>query len=313
VAPFTEATAQQCYPPPMDTKRSKTASTTRLTGALAVGEFVCVGGGLATLFAGASAQIAAVALVTGAVLALSAVIYEYRRAPDTFLAMPPPFEGATGDLIPSSLPEEGESWLGIDAAWATRMKRSVRMAYAVPLILLVPWAWVRYDIADPGLPVGMRAMVRLLDIITAVMVLTCAVVIIFMRQQVKRTLRSRIGADRTHLLYDPGTGKVERYEWSSVLTDKFHLLVGRRIVALTRPLFPAERLRTLILARIPATSFVAQSRFNWNALLRGNPWFRAIIAALCTMAVLTLLRETHPEWSYAAFEALMAWLRASVS
>lgn len=297
----------------MDTKRSKMASTATLTRVLAVGEFVCIGGGLATLFAGASAQIAAVALVTGAFLALSAAVYEYRRAPDTFLAARSPFEGATGDLIPSPLPEEGESWLGIDAAGATRMKRMVRMAYAVPFILLLPWAWVRHDIADPSLPVGVRAVVRLLDIMTAVMALTCAVAIIFMRQQVKRTLRSRIGADRTHLLYDPGTGKIERYEWSSVLTDKYHLLFGRRIVAHVRPLFPAERLRTLILARIPATSFVAQARFNWNALRRGNSSFWPIIAALCAMAVLTFLGEMHPEWSHAAFEALVTWLRASVS
>lgn len=60
-------------------------------------------------------------------------------------------------------------------------------------------------------------------------------------------------------------------------------------------------------------TFVAQARFNWNALRRGNPRFLAIIAALCAMAVLTLLGEMYPESSYDAFEALMAWLRTSVS
>jgi hypothetical protein len=45
-----------------------------------VGVFVCIGGGLAALLAGASAQIAAMALMTGAVLATSTAIYEYRRA-----------------------------------------------------------------------------------------------------------------------------------------------------------------------------------------------------------------------------------------
>lgn len=203
------------------------------------------------------------------------------------------------------------SWVGIDVACTTRMKRMVRMAYAVPFVPLLPWIWLRHDITDPSLPIGTRAAGRLLEIMTAVIVLTCVVAVILLRQQVKRTLRSRIGADRTHLLYDPGTGKIERHAWSSVLTDELHLLIGRRIVA--RPVFPAEDLRALILARLPAASLVGRPRLQWNALRRGNLPLCAMVAALCAMGVLSVLGDLHPEWSKASFEALMTWLRASVS
>ena len=318
VAPVTEGHradllacgAQTDEPMEMEHKHSAPASTTTLTKVLAVGVFACVGGGLVAVLAGASVQIVAAALVTGVVLAAGAALYEYRRAPETF-AVRSPFDAAHGELIPAPLPEIGESWIGIDATFATRVNRTAWMAYVVPFLLLLPWVWLRNDISDPSLPVGARAVGRLMEIVTAVMVLTSAVAIIFMRQQVKRTLRRRIGADRTHLLYDAGTGKIERHEWSSVLTDKFQLLIGRHIVALA--VFPVETLRPLVLARLPGTSFVTHPRLQWNALRRGNLPLWSIVSALCVMAVLTCLGELHPEWSKDSFEALMTWLRASVS
>jgi hypothetical protein len=298
----------------MDKKHSNTASPTTLTRVLAVGVCACIGGGLVALLAGASAQIVTVALVTGAATAVGAAIFEYLRAPDTFRTTArSPFDAAPGDLLPAPLPEEGERWVEIDAAHATRVKRIMWMAYALPFLLLLPWVWARHDITDPSLPVGTRALGRLQELMTVVVVLICAAAIIFLHQQVKRALRIRIGAHRTHLLYDPGTGKIERYEWSSVLTDKFQLLIGRRIVALVPPMFPAENLRALILARVPATSFVGHARFQLNALRRGNLPLWAIVAGLCGMAVLLLLGEWHPEWFKAVLEALMTWLRASAS
>jgi hypothetical protein len=213
----------------------------------------------------------------------------------------------------SSPREEAESWVGIDATCATRTKRVMWGVYAVPFVLLLPWIWGRHDFADPSLPVEVRAVWRLVEIVTLVVVLTSVVAIIFMRQGVKRALRSRIGADQTHLLYDSGTGKIERYEWASVLTDKSQLLIGRRIVALIRPAFPAESLRALILPRLPATSFVGHTRFKWTALRRGNLSLRALVALPCATAVLYLLRALQPEWFSGTLEALITWLRASVS
>jgi hypothetical protein len=121
-------------------------------------------------------------------------------------------------------------------------------------------------------------------------------------------------------LYDPGTGKVERYPWSSVRTDKFALLIGRRLLPLARPsglrqitMFPAEGLRTLILPRLPAASFVSHARLQLSALLRGNASLCVVAVGFSSLITLQLLRRLHPEWFKAAGAVLWQWLRTHAS
>jgi hypothetical protein len=200
------------------------------------------------------------------------------------------------------------------------MTRMAWVTYIFPVTLLLLWAWMRDDITGPNLPAGIRAFGRLLEIMMGGMLLIAVLAVLFTQQAAKRTRHKRIGADPTHLLYDPGTGKIERYEWSSVLTDKFQLLMGRRLLPLTQPsgirqlaVFPADRLRALLLPRLPATSFVGRARLQWSALRRGNLSLWAMCGVLLAMLVLQLLRKLHPEWFIAAGALLIEWLRASVS
>jgi hypothetical protein len=145
--------------------------------------------------------------------------------------------------------------------------------------------------------------------------LTCALAVVLMQHATKRLIRRRIGADQTHLLYDPGTGNIERYAWSAVLTDKFSLLIGRRAVLLVRPvglrqatIFPADGLRA-ILSRLPPASFVGRGHLQWSAFRRGNLSLWTRVGFILAMAVLLLLKEWHPEW----FRAARAVLRATIS
>lgn len=139
--------------------------------------------------------------------------------------------------------------------------------------------------------------------------------VIFVRSM-RLVLRSRIGADSAHLLYDPGNGTVQRYAWSPVLTDRTDLLLGRRIVRLStalageKPLtiFPSEPLRGLILARIPPSGIVKGWQLQWMALKRGNLALWAGLTLFVVALACMVLKETHPEISEVLREALKRWL-----
>jgi hypothetical protein len=304
----------------MDSKPLTPASTSPVTIALAVGVFVCVGGGLIAVVAGASGQLAAGALFAGAILTVTAVVLEHQRSPNIFsLTARSPFD-APADRVSAPLRNEGESWISVDPTYAAYMKRMVRLAYFTPFFLLLPWLLMRHHFVDPSMPVGVRAVALMLEILVWGMALVMVVAVIFMRHALKRTLRTRIGANRTHLLHDAGTGEIERHEWSTVLTDKFHLLIGNRIVPMVRPwglrqraIFPAESLRAVILPRLRAESFAGRGRFMWNAFLRGNLSLWAAASTPCSMLVLQFLMKQYPEWFKAAREAVQAWALASVS
>jgi hypothetical protein len=231
-----------------------------------------------------------------------------------------PLEPLPGEVTETRSIEEGESWLAPDSAYVTQIERMARIAYIFPFAVLLLWAWTRKDISGPHLPAGTRAVGRLVEIIVGAMFLTSTLAIVLMRHAAKRMRRMRIGADPTHFLYDPGTGKIERYEWPSVLTDKFRLLIGRRLLSLVQPagwrrttMFPAAGLRTLIFARLPPASFVGHTRLQWSALCRGNLSLWVMFGFFLSMMVLQLLKEWHPEWLEAVRAVLTEWLRASVS
>src|SRR5687767_7437797 len=119
----------------MDKNPPTPASTSPVTRTLAVGVFACVGGGLIALVAGASGQLAAAALIAGAILTLSAVVLEHHRAHAFTLTARPPLDGPY-DVPPAPLRTEGESWISVDPTYAAHMKRKMRMTYVAPLLLL---------------------------------------------------------------------------------------------------------------------------------------------------------------------------------
>lgn len=124
-------------------------------------------------------------------------------------------------------------------------------------------------------------------------------------------IQTRFGVEESHLLYDPGNGEIERHDWSTVLTDKSQLLVGRHLVALglyKPPRFPRDSLRGLVLARLPQASYAKRWQVLWTAARRGNVPVIVGAVGLASFVVSHLLLDFNPQWHAAIRTAVFGWV-----
>jgi hypothetical protein len=246
---------------------------------IALAAAVCVPGGVACLVAAAQPnavlfRIGWGAIVVGVALAAVTIVLEARRAPRLYTQSPTHlFE----NLTVWHLPVTGMDWAPIDLAYASHLKRLIWIGYAVPAVVLALALSAIFDF--PAVLGAEEASRRsgIPGIAPAILFTLTMAGAIGSHRRLARYLRIRLGADSTHMLYDSGTGRIERHEWSAVLTDKARLLIGRRLIMLTAPsgltrntVYQEDALRGLVLARVPATSFVGTLRLYWKALTRGN-------------------------------------------
>src|ERR1700736_14021 len=229
--------------------------------------------GAITLWIGLSSIIFAL-LIIGLMLWL-----EYRRAPELFSGLITPRASAAHlfeNLSPWPLPKEGRAVIAIDESYAKRLRRGLWFIYGIALLPLAA-ALVG---AGPGVAhmtkseAAVHKLVNLELGFAALMILSCAVATSIV---VRKRLRSRIGMDGAGILYDDGDGELQRHDWSSVLTDRQSLLVGRHMIRLMpdvwRPSvgqFPSDPLRGYVLARLPANSYVTRYRLAWTAACRSG-------------------------------------------
>jgi hypothetical protein len=284
---------------------------------LTLSVFLCTFGGVACLIYGSRPQampfqFGLAAIVIGGVVAALAVVREYRRAPHLFVGSKKPFSDKPVAL---PLPLSGVGWVSIEPAYAKSVRRVAYSLYAVPVIVLVMWLVQQRGFAAASAAGNLSSMYRLVAIVYGVCFCATAVGAIAMHWSVNRHLRSRLGADATHLLYDPGNGRLVKHAWSSVQTDHAALLIGRRMVSLVRPHAPGrmgpysqEALRGLILARIPPDSYVSSRRLKWNAVKRGNAQLWLLLGTFALYPIAHLVSWWKPEWHRAFRDALLAWL-----
>lgn len=282
---------------------------------LAATVLVCVAGGVACLLAGARPgtilfAIALGVIVLAATLAIACAVILHRRGQNVFTN---PSRALFENLTALPLPAEGVAWVSVSPEYAKRIHRIMWISYAAPFLILMP-LFLLPDSAAESVHAGTRSMHRLLELITGVSFVVMAACVILAGRGINRHLRSRLGVDGMHLLYDPGTGEVERHEWSAVLTNKAALLIGRRIVSLVRSgfgeiaMFPPEALRGFILARLRQSSFVPPIWFQWNAFKRGNAELWVAAVSLVFLGSLHVASEFKPEWQRAVRDALITWI-----
>jgi hypothetical protein len=215
-----------------------------------------------------------------------------------------------------NLPEAAlpAGWVGVDPIQVKRAAWGLRMLYAIPPLVIIAWLLAETMLLRVDAAPEFRRAHLLVRIVLGAAFLATVLGALWISAAARRGLQSRIGADSTHLLWDPGTGEIERHEWSSVLTDKSSLLIGRTLLPLTRPGLPPssiyshDPLRGVILARLPLTSYVTRLQLVWHALKRGNValWIMVGNAALCLAVSLVLAVE--PEWLRASGAALRQWI-----
>jgi hypothetical protein len=131
----------------------------------------------------------------------------------------------------------------------------------------------------------------------------------------RKFLKSRIGADALGLLYDNGDGQIQRYDWSTVLTDRHSLLIGRHLVRLVPNgrtgadgRFAGDPLRGYVLARLPATSYVSHYRLAWTTARRSPFATRMWYGSAFAMFVLAEYLQLHPKLASPVYQALADWL-----
>jgi hypothetical protein len=273
----------------MDAEKSRTERPPTRDKLIALAAAVCVPGGVVCLVATAQPdpvlfRIGWGAIVVGVALAVVTIVLELRRAPHLYA---PPSTYLFENLTVWHLPVTGVDWAPIDLAYARHVKRLIWIGYAVPAVILaLALSAIFYFPAVLAAEEASRRS-EIPGIAPAILFIVAMAAAIGSHRRLARDLRSRLGADSTHLLYDPGTGRIERHEWSAVLTDKSRLLIGRRVVVLVGPsgltrstVYQLDALQGLVLARIPATSYVGTFRLYGKALARGNVELRVTVVAI---------------------------------
>lgn len=188
-------------------------------------------------------------ILLGVALVAAVTWVQYRARPEMFKRPGSWFDG----LSLSPLRRGDVVWIDVDPAY----ERHVRLfLWAVSLWPLVPLAlWIYFGHRPQAAAYGRGALCseRLVDIMYGFVLVISVAVVIFTRIRSRQLLLTRLGAEDACLLYDSGNGEIERHDWSSVLTDKSQLLVGRHLIALAHykvPRFPRDSLRGLVLARL---------------------------------------------------------------
>lgn len=243
---------------------------------------------------------------------------EYRRAPELFsgLITPPASAAHLFENLSSwPLPREGQALIAIDESYAKRLRHGVWYTYGIALLFLAVAPLVGAGPGGPRMTKSEAVVHRLVNIefcFGALMILSCAVAAsIFVRKR----LRSRIGMESAGILYDDGDGQLQRHDWSSVLTDRQSLLVGRHLIRLApdiwRPSlgrFPSDPLRGYVLARLPASSYVTPYRLGWTAACRSSVTTRLWYTAAVGTFVATEYLKLHPKLAAPVREAILGWL-----
>jgi len=259
------------------------------------------------------ASIACALLTIGLMLWL-----EYRRAPELFSGLLTPRASAAQlfeNLTAWPLPRDGQALISIQESYAKRLRRSVWVAFgfAIILVIMIPLLGGGPDAAHVT---KQAALVRkLVNFEIGVSVLFFVVWGIFSFIFIRKLLKSRIGIDALGFLYDDGSGQLQRYDWSAVLTDRHSLLIGRHLVRLApngrtsaEGRFASDPLRGYVLARLPASSYVSHYRLVWTAACRSNLTTRMWYGAAFAVFVLTEYLEAYPKLASPVRQAFVDWL-----
>jgi hypothetical protein len=259
------------------------------------------------------ASIACALLVIGLILWL-----EYRRAPELFSRLLTP-RASTAKLFENltalPLPRDGQILIPVQGSYAKRIRRSVWLAFCFAFVLVVSIPFVG---SGPGAAHATKqaALVRKLvnfeiGVSASFFLVSGILSFIFLR----RLLKSRIGTDALGLLYDDGDGQIQRYDWSTVLTDRHSLLFGRHLVTLVpngrtgaNGRFAGDPLRGYVLARLPATSYVSHYRLAWAAACRSTFATRTWYGSVFAVFVLAEYLKLHPKLASPVYQALADWL-----
>jgi hypothetical protein len=107
---------------------------------------------------------------------------------------------------------------------------------------------------------------------------------------IKRGASARLGVSEREVLFDSGSGNIERSAFADVRVGPQSLLLGRRIITLINrwrhPVFPREQVENYLLSRLPEDAFVKQPRVMLEALRRGNVWLWITVILIATQVVL---------------------------
>ena len=258
-------------------------------------------------------SIACALLVIGLMLWL-----EYRRAPELFYGLLTPRASAAHlfeNLAAWPLPRDGQALISIQESYAKRLRRGVWVAFGcgIVLVMLAPLVGGGPDAAHVT---KQAALVRkLVDFEIGVSALFFLGWGIFSFIFVRKLLKSRIGIDALGFLFDDGSGQLQRYDWSAVLTNRHSLLIGRHLVRLApngrtsaEGRFASDPLRGYVLARLPASSYVSHYRLVWTAACRSNLTTRMWYGAAFAVFVLTEYLESHPKLGSPVRQAFVDWL-----
>jgi hypothetical protein len=246
-------------------------------------------------------------ILLGVALAAVGTWVQYRATPEMFKRPGRWFDG----LSPLPLPRGDIVWIEVDQAYARQIRLFVWVVFLWPLAPLALWIYFGHQLRATAHGSSVLFSERLVDVMYGFVLVISVTLALFTRSRSRQLLRTRLGAEEAHLLYDPGNGEIERHAWSTVLTDKSQLLVGRHLVGLGLhkvPRFPRDSLRGLVLARIPQTSYAQPWQVLWAAARRGNI---AVIVGAVGFAVFVashLLFELNPQWRAAFRTAVFAWV-----
>jgi hypothetical protein len=272
----------------MDAEKSRIEPLPTRARLIALAAVACVLGGVVCLAVSPQPdafpfRIGFGVLLFGVVLAAVGTVLEARRAPHLYTQSA---KHLFENLTVWHLPVTGVDWAGIDLAYAKHVKRMIWMGYALPavaLVLLLAAIFYLPAVSNAGDP----SRWTFFSVLMALFFILAVASAIGSHRRLGRNLRRRLGADPTHLLYDPGTGEIQRHEWSTVLTDKSQLLIGRHLMLLVAPsglvqttIYQQDALRGLVLARLPPSSFVGAFRLRWKAFTRGNAELGIMVSLL---------------------------------
>ena len=91
------------------------------------------------------------------------------------------------------------------------------------------------------------------------------------------------------------------------------MLLGRHLVALIdnrgRYLYPQAEVESLLLSRLPATSFLGEWRLQFEALRRGNGALWVLVSMVGCYLVFMLLRWSNPQLTQQAGKLLLDLFR----
>lgn len=198
-------------------------------------------------------------------------------------------------------------WVPLDTEVLKRMQRTVWVLGVYTVVSVGFFAWLARDIRLDSQWGRIHAF--FIGVSAAVILLVVA----FGALGLGRARRRRLGVSREDVWFDPGSDSVIQSRWEDVRVGARNMLLGRHLVALIdnrgRYLYPQAEVESLLLSRLPATSFLGEWRLQFEALRRGNGALWVLVSMLGCYLVFMLLRWSNPQLTQQAGKLLLDLFR----